>query len=310
MHALLNTLRQMTLPTEACRVFHGRGGLHPGCEAITLDWYAPVWLLTSFAPVAEAELAAFGQALAARWADLAPGQSLNWVFQQRDEMRADNRLMAGAVPEPHVVALDGARLQVHLLRGQNHGVFLDMAEGHRWVREWAAAHPGARVLNLFAYTGAFSVAALRGGAARVDNYDMARGPLALARRNHALNGLDQGAGFLPHDVFTSWGRIVRHGPYNLVVMDPPSHQKGSFVAEKDWARLLRRLPELLAPEGEALLCLNSPKLGEDFLRQTLAEAAPMVEVVSRLPNPAAFADADPQRALKVLHVRRAVSARA
>ncbi|MBQ0932204.1 class I SAM-dependent methyltransferase [Ideonella sp. 4Y16] len=307
MHALLTTLRQMTLPTEAARVFHGRGGLHPGCEAWTLDWYDPVWLLTSFAPASEADLAAIGAALAARWAELAPGQPLNWVFQQRDEMRADNRLMAGQIPEPHVVMLNGARFGVHLLRGQNHGLFLDMAEGHRWVREWAAAHPGARVLNLFAYTGAFSVAALRGGAARVDNYDMARGALAIAKRNHLLNGLDQGAAFLPHDIFNSWGRITRHGPYDLVVMDPPSHQKGSFVADKDWARLLRRLPELLAPGGEALLCLNSPKLGEEVLRQTLAEAAPTMEVVARLPNPAAFADVDPQRALKVLQVRRAAA---
>jgi len=305
MHALLNTLRQMSLPTEAARVFHGRGGLHPGCEAWTLDWYDPIWLLTSFGPASEAELAELGTALAARWAELAPGQPLNWVFQQRDEMRADNRLMVGSVPDHQVVTLDGARLQVHLLRGQNHGVFLDMAEGHRWVREWAGAHPGARVLNLFAYTGAFSVAALRGGAARVDNYDMARGALAIAKRNHALNGLNDGAAFLPHDIFNSWGRITRHGPYELVVMDPPSHQKGSFVAEKDWPRLLRRLPDLLAPGGDALLCLNSPKLGEDFLQRLLAAEAPSLEWRGRLPNPPAFADTDPQRALKVLLVRRA-----
>ena len=303
MHALIESLRHLTLPAEAARVFHGRGGLHPGSEAWTLDWFEPVWLLTRFGPGEEADLSTIGAALAARWAELAPGRPLNWVFQQRDAMRAENRLMAGTVPEPHVVSLDGARLLVHLLRGQNHGVFLDMAEGHRWVRGWAAAHPGARVLNLFAYTCAFSVAALRGGAARVDNLDMARGALAIGKRNHELNGLEQGAGFLPHDVFNTWGRLTRGGPYDLVVMDPPSHQKGSFVAEKDWPRLLRRLPTLLASGGEALLCLNSPKLGESFLHQALAAEAPSVQVIARLDNPAAFADADPQRALKVLHVR-------
>ncbi len=305
MQALLDTIARMPLPTDgAQRVFHGRGGLHPGEESWTLDWFAPVWLLTRFEPASDEELAAVGQALAARWAELAPGQALNWVFQQRDEVRATNRLMAGAVPEPHVVQEAGARYQLHLLRGQNHGLFLDMAEGRRWVREWAAAAPGGRVLNLFAYTCAFSVAARLGGAARVDNYDMARGALAIGKANHALNGLEDGVGYLPHDIFNSWGRIARHGPYELVVMDPPSYQKGSFVATKDYARLVRRLPDLLVPGGHALLCLNSPKLGEAFLREVVAAEVPGYQVLGRLPNPPAFADADPDRALKVLLLRR------
>ena len=120
----------------------------------------PVWVLTAFQPVADDDLATVGAALAARWAQVAPGEPLNWVFQCRDTGPAETRLMAGAVPEPHVVTEDGAHYRVHVLRGQNHGLFLDMAEGRRWVRAQAAARPGLKVLNLFAYTGAFSVAAL------------------------------------------------------------------------------------------------------------------------------------------------------
>ncbi len=59
----------MPLPTDACRIFHGRGGLHPGCEVWTLDAYPPVFVLTSFAPASDAQLAAVGAALQARWAD-------------------------------------------------------------------------------------------------------------------------------------------------------------------------------------------------------------------------------------------------
>ena len=55
------------------------------------------------------------------------------------------------------------------------------------------------------------------------------------------NALDAGATFLPHDLFTTWGKIGRGGPYDLIVVDPPSYQKGSFVATKDYARLMRRL---------------------------------------------------------------------
>jgi 23S rRNA (cytosine1962-C5)-methyltransferase len=73
MQALLDTIARMELPLDACRLFHGRGGCHPGCEQWTLDFFAPVWLLTSFAPASEAELAQVDAALRARWQQLAPG---------------------------------------------------------------------------------------------------------------------------------------------------------------------------------------------------------------------------------------------
>jgi 23S rRNA (cytosine1962-C5)-methyltransferase len=300
---LFDTIAGLALPADAARVFHGRGGLHPGCEHLALDAMPPAWLLTSFQPLDDADIARIGDALAARWQQIAPGQPLTWVLQLRHGGRTETRLMAGALPDPHVVTEDGARYAVHLLRGQNHGLFLDMAAGRRWVRQWAAAHPGGRVLNLFAYTCAFSVAALQGGAAAVVNVDMASGALAGGRHNHQLNGLAAGASFLAHDLFNSWGKLTRGGPWDLVIADPPSFQKGSFVATKDYPRLLRRLPALLAPGGHALLCLNAPELDTAFLRDGLAAEAPGLQVLQRLDNPPAFADVAPERALKVLVVR-------
>jgi len=299
MQALLDAIATMDRPTDAQRIFHGRGGLHPGCEHWTLDAYPPVWVLTSFAPVSEADLATVGDALQARWAQIAPGEPLNWVFQSRAEARSETRLMAGSVPDPHVVTEEGARYLVHVLRGQNHGLFLDMAEGRRWVRQHAA---GQKVLNLFAYTCAFSVAALQGGARQVVNLDMSGGAIAIGQQNHALNGLS-GASFLAHDLFSTWGKVNRLGPYGLVIVDPPSYQKGSFVATKDYARVLRRLPDLLRPGGQALLCLNAPELGPEFVQDTMREAAPELVFEQRLPNPSAFADVAPERALKVLLYR-------
>lgn len=301
MQALLDAIATLPLPSsQAQRCFHGRGGLHPGCEAWTLDYYPPVWLLTSFEPVSEDALQQVHHAMATRWAQIAPEQPLNLVFQHRDDVRADTRLLAGAVPEPHVVEEHGARFRVHLLRGFNHGLFLDMSEGRRWVHEHAAGHPGIQVLNLFAYTCGFSVAALRGGAGHVSNVDMASGALSIGKHNHQLNGLERHASFLPHDVFASWGKIGRGGPYDLIILDPPSYQKGSFVVEKDYARLMRRLPGLLAPGGHALLCLNSPKRGPDYLQALMQTEAPSLRFVRRLENPAAFADVSSDRALKVL----------
>ena len=313
MQALLDTLATLTRPTDAQRVFHGRGGQFAGCEHLALDAYPPVWLLTSFEPLPEPDLDAIGQALAQRWAQLAPGEPLNWVYQCRHPLDRTTRLMAGGVPEPHVVTEQGARFAVHVLRGQNHGLFLDMAEGRRWVRqhmaqcaqarEGQAYRPRIKVLNLFAYTCAFSVAALQGGADQVLNVDMSHGAMGLGQQNHGLNGLGTGASFMMHDIFSTWGKITRNGPYELVIMDPPSYQKGSFVATKDYARLVRRLPDLLAPGGHALLCLNAPELDVSFMHNLVREGAPDLAFVQRLPNPAVFADATPERALKVLLYR-------
>lgn len=310
MQALLDAIAAMPVPTEAARVFHGRGGLHPGCEQWSLDVYPPVFVLTSFAPATEEELAAIGAALQTRWAQIAPaGEPLNWVFQHRGEAlrmegRSETRLMAGAVPEPHIVTEAGARFRVHVLRGQNHGLFIDMAEGRRWVRDFAAARKddryGLKVLNLFAYTCAFSVVALQAGARQVVNVDMSHGAIGIGQQNHQLNGITTGAVFLPHDIFSSWGKINRSGPYGLVIVDPPSYQKGSFVATKDYGRLMRRLPDLLAPGGRALLCLNAPELSTAFLREQMQALAPELRFIERVANPAAFADQDLERALKVL----------
>ncbi|WP_311220833.1 MULTISPECIES: class I SAM-dependent methyltransferase [unclassified Acidovorax] len=313
MQALLDTIASMPLPTDAQRIFHGRGGRQPGCEQWSLDAYPPVFVLTSFAPVTEDELAAIGAALQARWEQVAPaGQPLNWVFQHRGEAlriegRSETRLMAGAVPDPHTVTEAGTRYRAHVLRGQNHGLFLDMAEGRRWVRDFAAARSGDRyglkVLNLFAYTCAFSVVALQAGAKHVVNVDMSHGAIAIGQQNHQLNGLTAGASFLAHDLFSSWGKVTRGGPYGLVIVDPPSYQKGSFVATKDYARLMRRLPDLLAPGGHALLCLNAPELNTAFLQDQMQELAPDLAFVTRVANPAEFADVDEERSLKVLVYR-------
>ena len=313
MQALIDAIAAMPLPIDAQRIFHGRGGRHPGCEQWSLDAYPPVFVLTSFAPTTEEALATIGAALQARWGQIAPaGELLNWVFQHRGqalriEGRSETRLMAGAVPDPHVVTEGGARYRVHALRGQNHGLFLDMAEGRRWVRDYAAARQddryGLKVLNLFAYTCAFSVVALQAGAKSVVNMDMSHGAIAVGQQNHQLNGITTGASFLAHDIFSSWGKITRSGPYGLVIIDPPSYQRGSFVATKDYARLMRRLPDLLVPGGHALLCLNAPELGMAFLQDQMRELVPELAFIERVANPPVFVDVSDERALKVLVYR-------
>lgn len=300
MKRFIEALTTIVVGEDAIRLFHGRGGHYPGSEHLCLDWFAPVLLLTSFIPLEESEIAQCLQAITARWQDLYPTRTLNLVYQYRSGGETHSQLLAGEVPEPHIVTENKAQFQVHLLRGQNHGLFLDMANGREWVRA-NARHK--KVLNLFAYTCGFSVAALQGGADEVVNMDMSKGALAIGKQNHLLNGFTTGARFLGHDIFKSWGKLRKLGPYDIVVADPPSNQKGSFVATKDYVRLIRHLPELLAENAEVLLCLNAPELDTQFLRQQVEDAAPVLEYLERLPNPAAFIDISEEKSLKVLRYR-------
>ena len=75
---------------------------------------------------------------------------------------------------------------------------------------------------------------------------------------------------------------------------------GTVVATKDYARLMRRLPDLLMPGAHALLCLNAPELGMAFLQDHMQELAPNLRFVERVANPAVFVDVSADRSLKVL----------
>ncbi|WP_351074783.1 class I SAM-dependent methyltransferase [Shewanella sp. CAL98-MNA-CIBAN-0140] len=300
MKRFLQVLPSLTLGDDVFRLFHGRGGLYAGDEHLCLDWYKPVLLLTSFKMLESEQLDELVTAIVNFWQQQRPNEPLNLVYQYRQGGQTLSELLYGQVPEQHVVSENGAHFLVHLLRGQNHGLFLDMANGRAWVKQHAKHK---KVLNLFAYTCGFSVVALQGGADEVVNMDMSKGALSIGKQNHVLNDLPAGARYLGHDIFKSWGKLTKLGPYDLIVADPPSNQRGSFVATKDYDRLLKRLPDLLAPQGEVLLCLNAPELGCDFLMQQVASTAPTLTYVERIANPQVFADIDEQKSLKVLRYR-------
>ncbi|QSX32253.1 class I SAM-dependent methyltransferase [Shewanella avicenniae] len=298
MQAFVDAIAAITPSTDAERLIHGRGGMLPGGEHLCVDWFPPALLLTSFRELTTDELHKLQQALVQRFAEL--NLPLNLVYQHRAGGQTQTVLLQGELPEPHVVTENGRQFYVHLLRGQNHGLFLDMRNGRQWVAENAKFK---KVLNLFSYTCAFSVAALSGGADEVVNIDMAKGALSTGKQNHVLNEMPSGARFLGHDIFKSWGKLKKLGPYDLLIADPPSNQKGSFVATKDYVRLLRRLPELLNDGADVLLCLNAPELGRDFLMQQVADTLPQLRFIEQIENPPVFADVDADRALKVLLYR-------
>ena len=293
-----------TAPAETRRLFHGRGRCWPGLEQLTVDWLQGVVQVSLFKEPEAAQLAALKQLL------MALAQSPQWqasaahtlVLQHRYTLQSDTEWLVGAAVDEWTLTEGGLRYRVDLGRKQNNGLFLDMRYGRDWVR---ANAEGKRVLNLFAYTCGFSVAAIEGGAQHVVNLDMSRAALSRGRDNHRLNGHDMSkVTFLGHELFKSWGKVKSTGPYDLVIIDPPSFQKGSFLLTKDYQRVVRRLPELLSENGTVLACMNDPALGSDFLIDGVTQDAPSLRFVQRLDNPPEFPDADVECGLKALVFRQ------
>ncbi|MEZ8928990.1 MULTISPECIES: class I SAM-dependent methyltransferase [unclassified Vibrio] len=295
------------VPNELRRIFHGRGKFWPGLEQLTCDWVDGQLLVNVFKEVDQAFLSSLKTGLV----DLTNKdiwqvkQGTSIVLQHRYADGAPSEVLWGQLNDSPVVVEHGLKYQLDIGRNQNFGLFLDMRNGRQWVQDNAK---NKNVLNLFAYTCGFSVAAIAGGARQCMNVDMSRGSLNKGRDNHRLNEHDmRSVNFLGYDIFKSWGKIKKGGPYELVIIDPPSFQKGSFALTKDYKKILRRLPELLTEGGEVIACVNSPAVSPNFLIETMVEEAPSVEFIERLDNPPEFVDVDPDSSLKVLRFKINVS---
>lgn len=297
--AQLTTQLEM-VPNEVRRLFHGRGRRFDGLEQLTCDWIQGQLIVSIFKTVDDQFLKALKAGLmeiaqSALWSEK-QGQAI--VIQHRYAEGAPSEVLLGDLNSRPVVVESQLKYQLDIGRNQNTGLFLDMRYGRDWVKA-NAKHKN--VLNLFAYTCGFSVAAIEGGADQVVNVDMSKGSLAKGRENHKLNGhnINQ-VKFLGYDIFRSWGKIKKMGRYDLIIIDPPSFQKGSFALTKDYKRILRKLPELLAEDGQVLACVNSPQVTCDFLIDGMKEEAPTLNFVERLENPPEFADVDSEASLKVM----------
>ncbi len=279
---------------EQCRrLFHGRGHAWPGYEHINIDWLPPVALITLYQEEGDERLQPLAAALYQQLPDCRSVQ-----VQYRCRRMAPFDLLCGEAIDELVVEESGLKYSLRLGSTQNTGLFLDMRNGRDWVRQHAT---GRRVLNLFSYTCAFSVAALAGGALRVVNIDVSKAALNRGRENHRLNHqeLDKVV-FQGIDIFKSFSRIRRHSPYELLICDPPSLQKGRVDIQCDYKKIIRRIPEIMSPGGQVMLCLNSPLLDENFLLETVAEECPDCRFVEHLANPEVFREAMAGRGLKVM----------
>jgi 23S rRNA (cytosine1962-C5)-methyltransferase len=150
--------------------------------------------------------------------------------------------------------------------GYSAGLFIDQRENRRFVRQAAPR----KMLNCFAYTGSFSVAAATAGASTL-SIDLSGKSLDRARENFALNGVSTvGHRFIADDVLEVIPRLARKGErFDLIVLDPPTFSRATrgktFHVESDFERLLLDTLELAERGARILLSTNCSKLNERAL---------------------------------------------
>nr|WP_276600713.1 class I SAM-dependent rRNA methyltransferase [Nannocystis sp. ILAH1] len=184
------------------------------------------------------------------------------------------RVLAGEAPPERVeIREHGMRMHVDVRRGQKTGMFLDQRENRRLIRQVAR---GRETLNLFSYTGGFSLAAALGGAPRVTSVDLARNAVDAARDNFTLNDLDPAAhGFVAADAF-AFLEDTAGTAYDLVIVDPPSfapNHKAVRAAEAAYARLNASALRQVRPGGLLAAASCSSHVPMDMFLKILSESA-------------------------------------
>ncbi len=277
---------------QAQRVFHGRGHAYQELHHVTIDWLPPVALITLFAPEPLSEIEMLADYLLSQ---LTPCKSVQ--LQHRYQLSGPIAVIRGTSITQLAIQEDNLRFNINLGQVRNTGLFLDMRNGRRWVQDNSQ---DKRVLNLFAYTCGFSLAAMAGNARSVLNIDMSRAALNVGRENHRLNlqALDR-VRFEKLDIFKSFSRFKKKGPFDLLICDPPTRQKGSVDIEKDYPKILRRLDQFMAPGATLILCLNAPELSREYLLRHMTKLAPRYTLIQDIKPPEVYLEAE-GKGLKVL----------
>ena len=222
------------------RVFHGRGNFYEGFHYLIVDSINDILMATFFE---EVDVNTQKEIIKILDEVYATKGFKTLIIQRRYDKNNLYEIVRGKISE-NVVAYENGLKYALNFSNQNIGIFPDMKNGRSFIKEISK---DKKVLNLFSYTCAFSVCAISGGALKVVNVDMAKNVLTTGRTNHHLNNLDtKKVKFLPYDILKSWNRIKKEGPYEIIIIDPPSLQKGSFEASKDYEKIVRRLNELAA----------------------------------------------------------------
>ena len=278
--------------TNCFRIVHGEGDGLPG---LIIDWYDGVCVMQAHSVGMFRAKTAICEALKSVF-----GDSLKAVYDKSSgtaPFKAGLDLVDGYIykadgfsDDEQVVLENGNKFLVNWTEGQKTGFFLDQRENRNLVGRYSK---GRNVLNLFCYTGGFSIYALNNGAVHVDSVDSSKKAVEMVTRNMALNGFDAG---LHEDICADAMDFLRDVPedkYDLMIVDPPAfakHRGALGNALRAYQRLNAAAISKVAPGGLVFTFSCSQVVDKEAFALAVFSAAAQtgrsVRILDRLNQPA------------------------
>ena len=278
--------------TNCFRLVHGEGDGLPG---LIIDWYDGVCVMQAHSVGMFRAKTAICEALKSVF-----GDSLKAVYDKSSgtaPFKAGLDLVDGYIykadgfsDDEQVVLENGNKFLVNWTEGQKTGFFLDQRENRNLVGRYSK---GRNVLNLFCYTGGFSIYALNNGAVHVDSVDSSKKAVEMVTRNMALNGFDAG---LHEDICADAMDFLRDVPedkYDLMIVDPPAfakHRGALGNALRAYQRLNAAAISKVAPGGLVFTFSCSQVVDKEAFALAVFSAAAQtgrsVRILDRLNQPA------------------------
>lgn len=294
--------------TTAFRVFNGEGD---GIGGITIDYFDEYYLITWYSK----GVYVFKEHIIKAIKSLV---SFDGIYEKKrfeengmvvDE---DSYLIGRKAPEPLVVKENGVNFAIYLNDGAMVGVFLDQKEVRKSIRQKYSR--GKRVLNTFSYTGAFSMAAAKGGAITT-SVDLASRSLEKTTENFRINGINpEEHDIVVEDIFLYFKHAKEENlKFDVVILDPPSFatsKDNRFSAAKDYKDLVKSAIAITEDEGVIVSSTNCATFNMDkfkrFIDQAFKECNKNYEILEEhnLPEDFAVTNKFPEgNYLKVVFVR-------
>lgn len=240
--------------TNCFRVFNGEGD---GIGGLTIDYFDEYYLITWYSK----GMYGFKENIIKAIKSLVSFEGIyeKKRFEENGMVVDEDSYMCGKkAPEPLIVKENGVNFAIYLNDGAMVGVFLDQKEVRKSIRDKYSR--GKRVLNTFSYTGAFSMAAAKGGAITT-SVDLASRSLEKTTENFTINNIDAAKHeIIVEDVFLYFKRAKKEElKFDVVILDPPSFatsKDNRFSAAKDYKDLMKSAIDITEDQGVIVASTN------------------------------------------------------
>lgn len=258
--------------TDAFRLVFGEAD---GLPALIVDCYHDTLVVQSLALGIDAHLNLIADLLVELLRPRSVYERSDVAIRQLEGLEQRSGLLRGEEPPAEIpVSESGLQFLVDIRQGQKTGFFLDQRLNRASVAALAA---GRRVLDAFCYTGAFSIATARGGAAEVLGIEVSGEALKVAQRQAELNGVGEKCRWLEGNAFDHLRRLVAEKQaFDLAILDPPAFTKNKDSipgALRGYKEINLRALKLLSPGGLLVTCSCSHHVDPTLFQQVVQEAA-------------------------------------